>query len=91
MYLRFVVAKVDEDSERDLGIFQAVSELARGYKAISWFKDTAKEHLARARELVAILENHGLVVTMLKAERVGYVVYEDDFQIVAEPFAETKC
>jgi len=25
--------------------------------------------------------------TMLKAERVGYVVYEDEFQVVAEPFA----
>jgi len=26
---------------------------------------------------------------MLKADRVGYIVYEDDFQIVAEPFADT--
>jgi hypothetical protein len=56
-------------------------------KAISWFKDTAHEHLARIRSLVAILENHGIPVEMLKTERVGYVVYEDEFQIVAEAFA----
>ena len=27
----------------------------------------------------------------LKAKRVGYVVYEDEYQIVAEPFADTEC
>jgi len=28
-------------------------------KAISWFKDSAHEHLSRIRELVVILEQHG--------------------------------
>jgi hypothetical protein len=56
-------------------------------KAISWFKDNAKDHLAHIRDLVAILQNHGIAVRMLKTDRVGYVVYEDEFQIVAEPFA----
>jgi hypothetical protein len=55
-------------------------------KAISWFKDTAHRHLSEIRSLVAILENHGVHVRTLKTERVGYVVYEDEFQIVAEPF-----
>ena len=58
-------------------------------RAISWFKDTAHEHLARVRELVAILEHHGVSVRMLSATRVGYIVYEDEFQIVAEPFTDT--
>jgi hypothetical protein len=128
MYLRFVVAHLDEDSERDLGIFHAVWKLRdeerlhdheedlhdtsiewfnrnlekptrftaskppfyrKQKRAISWFKDTAHEHLTRVRELVAILEHHGVSVQMLKATRVGYIVYEDDFQIVAEPFADT--
>ena len=35
-------------------------------KAISWFKDTAHEHLGQIRLLVTILENHGVSVTMLK-------------------------
>ena len=56
-------------------------------KAISWFKGTAHEHPDRIRTLVAILENHGVSVRMLKTNRVGYVVYEDQYQIVAEPFA----
>lgn len=55
-------------------------------KAISWFKDSAHEHIARVRDLVAILQQHGVSVRMLTTDRVGYVVYEDQYQIVAEPF-----
>lgn len=62
----------------------------RQSKAISWFKDTAHEHLARVRELVVILEHHGVSVRMLKTNRVGYIVYEDEFQIVAEPFTDSR-
>ncbi len=58
-------------------------------KAISWFKDTAHAHLGQIWELVGILQQHGVEVRMLRAERVGYVVYEDEFQIVAEPFSDT--
>jgi hypothetical protein len=130
MYLRFVVADIDGDSERALGVFHAVRYLRdagklyayeedqhdmvrwwfnenlerptrftaskppfyrKKNKAISWFKHTAIEHLARVRELAAILDNHGVPVRTLKAKRVGYVVYEDEYQIVAEPFADTEC
>ena len=127
MYLRFVVADyIHEDSQRQLGVFQAVADIRRwGWlspyeeeqhdvlrewfnvhlekpsrftaskppyyrkqsKAISWFKDSAKEHIARARSLVRILENHGVSATTIKTRRVGYVVYEDEYQITAEPFA----
>jgi hypothetical protein len=61
----------------------------RDTRGIAWFKDTAGEPLRRIRELVAILEEHGRPVTMLTSLRPGYVVYEDEFQVVAEPFAET--
>jgi hypothetical protein len=59
-------------------------------KAICWFKDTACEHLSWAWWMVAILENHQIPVKLLKATRVGYVVYEDGFQIVAEPYADLR-
>jgi hypothetical protein len=36
-----------------------------------------------------ILEAHGHPVKMLREARVGYVIYEDDFQVVAEPFSDT--
>ena len=56
-------------------------------KAISWFKDTAHEHLGYVRELVGTVQNHGVLVQTLTTDRVGYVVYEDDFQTAAEAFA----
>ena len=59
-------------------------------KAIAWFRDAAHEHIARIREMVAILENHGVSVRMLKTDRVGYVVYEDEHQVVAEPFSDVQ-
>jgi hypothetical protein len=125
MFLRFVVPEIDDDSERELGVFQAIHKLRKsgvlsGYeegqddligkwfdtnlakptrftaakppyyrkksRAISWFKDTAHEHIAHVRSLVAILQNHGVFVRMLKTNRVGYVVNEDEYQVVAEPF-----
>jgi hypothetical protein len=58
-------------------------------KAISWYKDTAVEHIERMRELVAILEEHGVHVEILQTDRPGYIVYEDEFQITAEAFRDT--
>jgi hypothetical protein len=55
---------------------------------ISWFKATAEEHISKIRELIALLENHGVRVEMIKTTRPGYVIYEDNFQIVAVPFAD---
>jgi len=57
--------------------------------AISWFKPTALEHIKRMHEFKALLENHGVTVEVIKTDRPGYIVYEDEFQITAEPFADT--
>lgn len=123
MYVRFVVAEIDENSGCERGIFQAMYRLwrrgalapheetwwseLRGWlnvdldeptrfsrsrrpganeAAISWFKASAAGHIARAREVVQLLEQHNVQTRMLTTDRPGYVVYEDDFQIVAEPF-----
>lgn len=37
-------------------------------------------------ELKAIIENHSFNISVLKTDRPGYIVYEDDQQVVAEPF-----
>lgn len=58
-------------------------------RGIAWFKDTAAEHLRRARAAARILEEHGIAVDTIETERPGYTVYEDEFQLIAEPFAET--
>ena len=57
--------------------------------ALSWFKDGAAEHIRNMRAIVAILDAHGIQVEVLSTERPGYVVYEDTYQVAAEPFSET--
>ncbi len=57
-------------------------------KAICWIRDSAQEHIEKLWEIVWILENHGVQVRLIKTERPGYVVYEDEFQVAAEPFKE---
>jgi len=59
-------------------------------KAISWFKPTAKEHIEKMYQLTSIIEGHGIHVPVIKTDRPDYVVYEDEYQITAEPFNETK-
>lgn len=62
----------------------------RKTKGISWFRETAKEHLARMEAVRRIAEALGHSVRLIREERVGYVVYEDEYQVVAEPFKETR-
>jgi hypothetical protein len=57
--------------------------------ALSWFKPSATAHIAHMRTLMAVLEAHGIPVEVLREQRPGYIVYEDEHQIVAEPFQET--
>lgn len=127
MFIRFICAEVDRDSQVRAGIFTAAGRLRDSeglpdyefdalmslaewfnenldkptrfsrskraeekYRAVCWFKPTAREHIARAWELVWILERNDVLIDVVKAERVGYVVYEDDFQVAAEPYYETR-
>ena len=53
--------------------------------AVSWFKPTAREHLARAWEMVKILERNGLFIWTIRVNRTGPIYYEDDAQIFAVP------
>jgi hypothetical protein len=62
----------------------------RNTKGIAWFRDTATEHISRMRILKRVIESHGHTVTVVHETHVGYVVYEDEAQVVAEPFADTR-
>ena len=62
----------------------------RDPRGIAWFRDTATECISRMHELTGILEIYGHSVRMIQEDRVGYVVYEDKSQVVAEPFADTR-
>lgn len=57
--------------------------------AISWFKDSAQAHISRMFALVQILEAHGIVVDVIRTNRPGYIVHEDEHQVTAEPFNDT--
>ena len=57
--------------------------------ALSWFKDSATEHVAQMYVLVQVLEAHDIAVDVIRTDRPRYVVYEDKFQVAAEPFSET--
>ncbi len=58
-------------------------------KGICWFKASAKDHIAKMRELAQILHEYGHMIDELHTNRPGYIVYEDEHQIVAEPFSDT--
>lgn len=53
---------------------------------ICWFKIGATEHISRIWQMVRILEKHDIFIKKIKTEKPGYLIYEDDWQIVAEPF-----
>jgi len=53
---------------------------------ICWFKTGATEHISRIWEMVGILERNGIYIRKIRTDKPGYVVYEDQWQLVAEPF-----
>jgi hypothetical protein len=59
-------------------------------KAISWFKSSATKYVSRMHALCRVLNEHGIHTEMIKTARPGYIVYEDDHQVAAIPFAETN-
>lgn len=58
--------------------------------AICWFKSTAREHLAKAWELVTILERNDILIWTIKSRRVGRIYYEDEVQVFARPDRHVK-
>ena len=62
----------------------------RASRGIAWFRDSAAECIARMHRVKHVLEKYGHQVDVLHETRLGYIIYEDDFQVVAEPFSETR-
>ena len=65
--------------------FHYLPEVPRYDPAVCWFKSTADEHLAKAWELVTILERNDILIWTIKARRIGLIHYEDEFQVFARP------
>ena len=48
----------------------------------AWFKDGAREPIRRLWAIGAVLQDHGLLIRMLRSQNPGKIYYEDDFQVV---------
>ena len=62
----------------------------RATRGIAWLRDTSRECISRMYCLKRLLETHDHQVSVIHETRIGYIVYEDDHQVVAEPFADTQ-
>jgi hypothetical protein len=70
--------------------FDHLPRTGRYERAICWFKPTALEYLARAWEMITILERNDVLIWTIRSRKTGYVYYEDDAQIFAEPFDDVR-
>lgn len=52
--------------------------------AVSWFKEDAHLFIQKMWDLVFILNSHDYIVHMLRLHDPGMIVYEDEYQVVAE-------
>jgi hypothetical protein len=52
--------------------------------AVSWFKGVATGAIRTIWDLVALLREHKVPVRVLRTDQPGRILYEDDFQVVAE-------
>ncbi len=56
---------------------------------ICWFKTQAGDCMRHIRYLVVLVSEHDIAVRELITETPGYMIYEDDSQVVAQPFSST--
>ncbi len=54
-------------------------------RAISWFRSSAHEPIARMWDVARALNNHGILVEVLKTVDPGVEIYSDHWQVVAKP------
>lgn len=59
-------------------------------RAIFWFKSDAQECLRRVWQLVSALREGGYVVEEVTCTRPGRIVFEDEHQVAAIPFRDTR-
>ena len=54
-------------------------------RGICWFRASSNEVVTKVWELKTFMESQGILIDVLKADSVGYWLYEDEHQVVAEP------
>lgn len=54
--------------------------------SLSWFKDSAKEHIRRIHDFIEIAEKYDILIERITSKNPGYIVFEDEYQVSAVPF-----
>ena len=62
----------------------------RAQRSICWFKSDACEYVKRAWLMMNVLERNDVFMRMIKSRSVGYVIYEDEAQVLAQPSADMR-
>jgi hypothetical protein len=68
--------------------FARSSRRRAAHRAICWYKSGARWHVQRTRWMCRILNDNGVATEMITCGRPGYIVFEDEHQVAAIPFAE---
>ena len=87
------LAAIGKWFDRRLGVPNRFARSRKRYaapKAISWYKSTATIHFGRMHAICRILKEHDITTEMITSIRPGYIVFEDEHQIAAVPFSETR-
>lgn len=58
-------------------------------RGLSWYKHDAHEHISKSWELIEFLKIWGYGIDVLTTDHVGFILYEDKLQVVADPFNDT--
>ncbi len=58
--------------------------------SLSWFKDSAKEHIKRIQYLIEIAEQYDILIERIASKNPGYIVFEDEYQVSAVPFKNDR-
>lgn len=54
--------------------------------SLSWFKDSAKDHIKYFQYFIEIAEKYDILIERITCKNPGYIVFEDEHQVSAIPF-----
>jgi hypothetical protein len=58
----------------------------RNAHGVTWAKASHVELVSRLHEIARLIAQHDIPVQLVRTARPGYIVHEDEWQVVAEPF-----
>ena len=104
--LFFSVQRLLDDGEFDRYEIEAVKQILNWFndkmkvppllkrdgnnRCIAWFKPEAEQAIKLMWEMYYLLQAKGIPVEVLKDDDVGEIHYEDDWQVIAQPYRHNR-